>query len=262
MQKAEIEARIKELEVELTYRTMTMNSLKTAINGSYGKFGSQYSFLFSPDLLIQTTLTGQLCLLMLIESVELAGAKVMSANTDGIVVYANKSKMVDISAAYVTWELETGFDLEKTNYTGLYSRDVNNYIAVKPNGEIKGKGAFAETSLMKNPSTPICYEAVKRFIARGEPLENTVKDCKDVTQFLAVRTVKGGAMWRDQFLGKTVRWYYSTDNSTINYKSNGNKVPKSDGSKPMMQLTESIPSDIDYQWYLDECKTILETLGC
>lgn len=240
----------------------TADSLKITINGSYGKFGSQYSFLFSPDLLIQTTLTGQLCLLMLIEQVESAGAKVMSANTDGIVVYAHKDNVPDITAAYSLWELETGFELEQTDYVALYSRDVNNYVAVKPNGEIKGKGAFAETSLMKNPSTPICYHAVKCYLAAGTPIIDTIKACNDVTQFLAVRTVKGGAIWREQYLGKTVRWYYSTDNATIHYKTNGNKVPKSYGSKPMMDLTDSIPSDLDYDWYLRECKNILETLGC
>jgi hypothetical protein len=239
----------------------TADSLKITINGSYGKFGSQYSFLFSPDLLIQTTLTGQLCLLMLIEQVESAGAKVMSANTDGIVVYANKKLISDVTAAYSLWELETGFELEQTNYSALYSRDVNNYIAVKPNGEIKGKGVFAETSLMKNPSTPICYEAVKQFLAKGTPITDTIRACTDVTQFLAVRTVKGGALWRGEYLGKTVRWYYSTDNATIHYKTNGNKVPKSDGAKPLMDLTDTLPSDLDVQWYFNECKSILETLG-
>ncbi len=250
------------LEAKRNGDKTTADSLKISINGSYGKFGSQYSFLFSPDLLIQTTLTGQLCLLMLIERVEAAGAKVISANTDGIVVYAHKSKVDAISAAYMLWELETGFELEQTDYIALCSRDVNNYVAVKPNGEIKGKGAFAETSLMKNPSTPICYEAVRQFLASGEPLSNTLNACDDVTQFLAVRTVKGGAVWREDYLGKTVRWYYATDNDIIRYKSNGNKVPKSDGAKPMMDLTEGLPDDLDMSWYLQECKNILETLGC
>ena len=36
-------------------------------------------------MLIQTTVTGQLALLMLIENIELAGFTVVSANTDGIV---------------------------------------------------------------------------------------------------------------------------------------------------------------------------------
>jgi len=67
-------------------------TLKIAINGSFGKLGSKYSALYSPDLLIQTTITGQLALLMLIERMEAAGISVKSANTDGIVIHCNKSK--------------------------------------------------------------------------------------------------------------------------------------------------------------------------
>ena len=42
-------------------------SLKITINGSFGKLGSKYSKLYSPNLMLATTITGQLTLLMLIE---------------------------------------------------------------------------------------------------------------------------------------------------------------------------------------------------
>ena len=37
------------------------NALKIVVNGSFGKFGSRYSILYSPDLMLQVTITGQLC---------------------------------------------------------------------------------------------------------------------------------------------------------------------------------------------------------
>ena len=42
---------------------------------------------------------------------------------------------------------------------------------------------------------------------------------------------------------------------------NGNKVPKTDGAKPMMELSDTVPDDLDYQYYIDEAQTILEGLG-
>ena len=39
---------------------VTNEAMKIMINGSFGKFGSKWSVLYSPDLLIQTTVTGQL----------------------------------------------------------------------------------------------------------------------------------------------------------------------------------------------------------
>ena len=62
------------------------DGLKITTNGSIGKFASPWSNLYAPDLFIQTTLTGQLALLMLIEALESEGIPVVSANTDGVVI--------------------------------------------------------------------------------------------------------------------------------------------------------------------------------
>ena len=63
-----------------------------------------------------------------------------------------------------------------------------------------------------------------------------------------------------KYLGKVVRFYYSTDGKPIFYQS-GNKVPKSDGVKPLMELTDYIPKDLDYDKYLELCNEHLRDLG-
>ena len=112
----------------------TADSLKIVVNGSYGKLGNQYSSLYSPQLLIQVTLTGQLSLLMLIERLELAGLQVISANTDGVVIKCPKVRQHEMDVIVAQWEKDTGFDTEATFYKGVFSRDVNNYFAVKSKG--------------------------------------------------------------------------------------------------------------------------------
>lgn len=241
---------------------LTADSLKISINGSFGKLGSKYSTLYSPDLLIQTTITGQLCLLMLIEAVNAVGGKVVSANTDGIVIHCKKYEYDTISEKLFYFELLSGYTLEETFYDAIYSRDVNNYIAIKKSGGVKGKGAYAEPYISKNPTNEICILAVKEYLANGTPVEQTIKACKDVRRFISVRSVTGGAVWRGQYLGKAVRFYYSIDGDIITYKKNGNKVPKSDGAKPMMDLTDELPNDLDFTWYVKECYSMLEDLGC
>ncbi len=242
----------------------TADTLKIAINGSFGKLGSKYSALYSPDLLIQTTLTGQLALLMLIERVEAAGAQVVSANTDGIVVRCDWGSERTVQEAAWDWELSTSYELERTDYLRLASRDVNNYIAVKPDGSIKGKGAFAGSSLMKNPDRNIVSTAVAEHVANGTPLEETIKGCDDIAQFLTVRTVKGGAVWRDEPLGKAVRFYASRSvpvDVSIQYVSNGNRVPNSNGCKPLMNLPDAMPADVDYDVYIVDAEKLLCEVG-
>lgn len=103
---------------------------KLQINGTFGKTGSPYSVLFAPEMLIQTTMTGQLLLLMLIEWHEAYGIPVVSANTDGIVIYCHRDKLSLSEALIAEWENRTGLEMETTEYKSLHSKDVNNYIAI------------------------------------------------------------------------------------------------------------------------------------
>lgn len=234
-------------------------SLKIVINGSFGKLGSKYSALYSPDLMIAVTLTGQLALLMLIEKLELNGISVISSNTDGFVSLMHKDQYETYDDICFNWELNTGFDLEETRYKALYSRDVNNYLAVTEKGA-KGKGIFTIDSIGKNPQAPICINSVIDLFTKNIPIEKTIRECKDLTQFLTVRSVTGGAIFRNEYLGRVVRWIYSVNGEAIKYKKNGNKVAKSDGARPIMTLDE-FPTDIDYARYINEAMGILDDLG-
>ena len=243
---------------------VTADTLKICVNGSFGKLGSKWSALYAPDLLIQTTITGQLALLMLIEKLELEGISVVSANTDGVVIHAHKDRLDDLRNIAFDWMLETSYELEETHYRCIASRDVNTYVAVTTDGEAKRKGAFANGGLAKNPDCSIAFDAVAAFLANGTPVEQTINECDDITKFVLVRRVTGGAEWKGQYLGKAVRFYYSDDfenSAQIDYAKNGNKVSKSDGCKPLMDLPESLPTDIDRPRYIDMAKKLLCEVG-
>ena len=242
-------------------QTVIADSLKITINGSFGKFGSIHSRLYSPDLLIQTTVTGQLSLLMLIELLESHGIRVVSANTDGIVIKCRHSQVQEMNDLIKLWEFFTGFETEETRYRALYAKDVNNYIAIKSDG-VKTKGLYAEGSLKKHPFTAICTDAVIAYLTAHTPLEKTIVDCTDVSKFVGIRGVRGGGQYNGEMLGKVVRWYYSTASTgCITSVANGNKVAKTDGAKPLMTLPDTVPDDIDYAWYVNEAKSILKAIG-
>lgn len=242
---------------------VTADALKITINGTFGKLGSMWSALYSPDLLIQTTVTGQLSLLMLIEMLERGGASVVSANTDGVVIKCPCARQSDMAAAVGIWEMVTGFETEATEYRALYSRDVNNYIAIKPDGAWKAKGAYAPAALQKNPTNEICAEAVRAFLTSGRPIEQTVEQCDDVRKFLTVRQVKGGCVdQQGEYLGRAARWYYSTlVAGPLRYKVNGYTVARSEGAMPCMLLPDSVPTDLDREWYVREAYSILADIG-
>lgn len=257
----------KRLKAKKAKDKVTANSLKIVINGSFGKLGNKYSCLYSPDLLLQVTITGQLCLLMLIEAIENVGISVISGNTDGIIIKCPKSRYEELNTIIKNWEILTNFETEETKYKGVYSRDVNNYIAIKEDGKVKVKGVYSErgsandSRLSKNPENLICSDAVIKFLTENIPIEETIKNCKDIRRFVTVRNVKGGAHKNGKYLGKVVRFYQAIgEKGTINYISSGNKVPNSDGAKPLMDLTP-IPEDLNFEYYIREAEEMLYDIG-
>jgi hypothetical protein len=43
--------------------------------------------------------------------------------------------------------------------------------------------------------------------------------------------------------------------------AHNSKVADSDGARPYMDMPETFPDDINYQWYFDRCREILEEIG-
>ena len=91
----------------------------------YGAFRDSNDFLYDPYYTYRTTINLQLCLIMLIEELELNGISVVSANTDGIVCkipYELEDTYYNICNA---WQAKLDFELEYTDYERYLRKDVN-----------------------------------------------------------------------------------------------------------------------------------------
>lgn len=288
--------RIERLEAKRAGRKDDAEGLKVGLNGPYGKLGSVFSILFAPHLMIATTLTGQLTLLMLIERAEREGISVVSANTDGVVFKCPRSLFngwiqkdgkdterpapSPVADIIEWWEQKTTFMLEGAEYRSIYNASVNSYFAIKANGKAKRKGIYgnhwdpkspefsaSREQMKKNPKMNVVSDAVLAFLTEGKPIEEFIHSYKDVRGFLTVVNTTGGSTWRDQYLGKVVRYYWSTDGDPIiklkGHHSTGTrpKVPDTDGCAPMMTLPDELPDDIDYDHYIAAAKQVLIDIG-
>jgi hypothetical protein len=243
--------------------------LKIFLNGTSGKFSDLWSKMRSPQLTMQMNLTCQLSILMLIEILECNGLEIVSANTDGIVIYHDRADQEKLDYWIKFWENLTGFGTEETEYKAYYARDVNSYFAVKLDGSTKKKGPYSEvgsqsgTKLDTNPIVLICSDAVEKLLAYDIPIERTIIESKDFTRFITVRQAKApGAHKNGEYLGRVLRWYYAKgETGCIQTVATNNKVADSDGAKPAMDMPDSFPEDIDYDWYINKTKEILFDIG-
>ena len=253
------------LEAKRSGDKVTDATLKISLNGTFGKLASKYSVLYSPDLMLAVTLTGQLTLIMLIEWLECAGVTTLSANTDGIAIRYSKDNKELVEKVVAKFSEVSRFQFEFTPYRALAMKDVNNYIAVKPDRKLKVKGIYSPLSLRKNPTAQVSADAVGNWLANGKEFMQTINEAP-FKDFISARNVTGGGQQNGLYLGKVVRWYQSNDATLepIKYASNGNKVPKTDGARACMTLVDKIihPADLDYDWYYKEAIKIAISVGC
>lgn len=251
---------------------------KIAGNGVFGKLLSIFSVLFAPDLGMATTLTGQLILLMFIEMAEAIGISVVSANTDGVLLrcprelveFDGKRNIVGgpLRTILDKWETDTSFEFESTLYKAIYNSSVNTYIAIKEDGGHKRKGPIANpwgdndkrSQLMKNPQMTICSDAVLNLIKKGTPIKDTILGADDPKGFVTIINATGGGTWRGEYLGKVVRYYWSTDSDPI-LTGKGRKVAKTDGCRPLMEMDRTMPVDVDFDRYVKEAEKIAVDIG-
>lgn len=237
------------------------NGLKIPLNASFGKLGERYSPLFAPHMMVGVTLTGQLGLLMLIETLTLDKFEVVSANTDGIVAKVPKIREDQFFQHVRDWENKTGFSMERTDYSALYSRDVNSYIAIKTDGEVKAKGAYSSYGLgalqAKCPKCQIVKDAVIAKLSKGIDVTDTIMSCDDIRKFSVAQNVKGGGYWNKQLIGKVVRYYYSSNSPHNIVNQNGGQAQNAMNVVPIMQMPNEIPKDLSKSTYIKMANDIL-----
>jgi DNA polymerase elongation subunit (family B) len=152
-----------------------VGALKLAVNSVYGKSSDMNSWIYDRQLTMFTTITGELSLMMLIEAYEAKEIRVISANTDGVTIYIHKSKLAEMDKINAWWCKITGYELERADYKKIIFSTVNDYLAIKTDGEIKKKGDFlTDFELHKNKSARIVPLALERYFVDGVDIAETI----------------------------------------------------------------------------------------
>ena len=161
-----------------------VGALKLAVNSVYGKSSDIQSWIYDKQLTMFTTITGELSLMMLIEAYELKGIHVISANTDGVTIRIKKDQLDLMTAINEWWCNLTKYELERTDYQKIIFSTVNDYIAIKTDGEVKKKGDFlTDFELHKNKSARIVSLALEQYFVHNIPVDHTIRSHNNIFDF-------------------------------------------------------------------------------
>ncbi len=172
-------------------------AFKLANNGgSFGKSNESTSWQYDPLVPFSITLFNQFALLKFAEMLLLNDIKVISLNTDGCVSYVKYTQKELYESLCKNWEKLSKHTLEETLYSCLIQTSVNDYIAIKTNGEIKTKGDFvSEFEIHKNKSAAIIPIALQNYYSKGISVESTILNHTNIFDFcLGVKSNKGAKL--------------------------------------------------------------------
>jgi len=161
-----------------------VEALKLSVNSVYGKSSDMQNWIYDRQLTMFTTITGELSLMMLIEAYELAGINVISANTDGVTIIIKKCYIDKMHEINSWWSGLTGYELERADYQKIIFSTVNDYLAIKTDGEVKKKGDFlTDFELHKNKSARIVPLALEQYFVSDIPVDTTIRSHSTIYDF-------------------------------------------------------------------------------
>jgi hypothetical protein len=258
--------------------------LKEAGNCPYGKSSEMTSWLYDKQMTLSTCITGELSILMLIEECELIGIKCIMANTDGATFIVPKKLRDEFNSIKEQWRIATSitltYELEEIEFKKMVFSSVNDYIAIKKDGEVKKKGDFAtEFFLDKNKSGRIIPLALEQYYVNDTPIEQTIANHTNIYDF-AIRQKatkdfhyegverKTGKV---SVYNKLIRYYVSkTGEKLLKMKNascttNAPSVSQVEAGEWLCTVCNFLPKNhpldnINYSYYIEKCNSIIRKI--
>ena len=254
-------------------------TLKLSINGLSGNLQSEFSWCYSPKTVMRIRINGQLLLLMLAEKLISIGCQIIQANTDGLFILRKKKDEQKFKDVCKWWENLTKLELEEDRFERFYQFAINDYLGVlegykdsKNPKLLKKKGLFIDSvTLGKGMQPMIIPKAINANLADNIPVEETIRNCKDINEFITYQKVdkKFTVQYMDKFITHINRYYVSTNGGYL-YKCEveDNKIVKfanmltASGVTLCNDITaiKEFPKNINYKYYIKEANKILAKL--
>lgn len=271
----EVYKQIKDERIEAKHNgdKVKNETLKLALNGLSGNLQNEHNFCYSPESVMKIRMNGQLLLLMLAEKLTQVGCRIVQANTDGLFVLFKKDKYEEVNKVCREWEQLTKLTLEEDRFKAMYQYAINDYFAITEDNKVKEKGMFITTVKLGKGLTPkIIPKAVINFFKDGISVEDTIKNCTDIRDFLM--SEKTGKQWHVEYMneeqqrtnrfyastngGYLWKWKYSNDSDAKSYQNmltaSGVTLLNKFDDKPIEERK------INYRYYIMEAYKIIRDL--
>ena len=249
---------------------------KIIINSVYGLLRLQSSKLYNPKSAIRVNVSGMVAIYNLAEKLDKVGT-VYQVNTDGVAFKPYPDVTQDtLDLIKQQWEDEFKLQLEVSSFKRLIQRDVNNYIAVKPNGKLKLKGGVVGQAngvdVTKASKPTIIDHMLVEKLVYGRPFITTVQEGEFRDYCFTLKSMKSSTQ-TGKMVDENSKVFDNEVNRTYATKTGGKVLKEKVGdlenakfpdtpeqmSIANYELPEEPPADLDYSYYIELAEKKLES---
>ena len=248
------------------------DALKLTLNSVTGKMQEETSWMYDPFSVFKIRINGQLVLLMLVDRLLKHSCKIVQVNTDGVMCIAKKAEVDHIMSSVAELEKITMLTFEADRYEAFYQYAGNDYFGIiegySQSGDpklIEKKGSFiTETLLGKGLAPTIIPKAVINYFTKNIPVEETVRNCHDIRDFLMGQRVgkQFSVIHGETPVQRTNRFYASTNGAYI-FKVKAGEEPEhmlSESGVTILNKLDDLPIEdrkINYRYYISKARKII-----
>lgn len=200
---------------------------------------------------------------------------------DGATFLVQRDKMEEFNKICKDWMAMTRYELEFQEYKSMWFSNVNNYIALKPDGTVKKKGDtfLTDYEIFKDKSNRVIPLALEDYFIKGTDPETFIKNHKNIFDFCARGKVNKSFYISsidrkendEENFEKLIRYYVAKDGTKLLKRKRANVLTRAAkqseivaGSRYQMLLNnpdeenlEEHLKNIDYQWYIDKVLEVI-----
>lgn len=249
---------------------------KIIINSVYGLLRLQSSKLYNPKSAIRVNVSGMVAIYNLANQLDLVGT-VYQVNTDGIAFkpYADVTQET-LDNIKQQWEDDFKLQLEVSSFKRLIQRDVNNYIAVKPNDKLKLKGGAVGQAngvdVTKASKPTIIDHMLVEKLVYDRPFITTVQEGEFRDYCFTLKSMKSSTQ-TGKMVDENGKVFDNEVNRTYATKTGGKVLKEKVGdlenakfpdtpeqmSIANYKLPKEPPADLDYSYYIELAEKKLES---
>lgn len=258
------------LELKKAGKKKEREPYKRICNITYGAEGDMFNPMYDPLHRNLVCVFGQVFIIDLLDKVEDI-ITLLNSNTDGIFVKLKRKDVDEFKRRVHEWEERTRLHMSYDEFSCMWSGDVNSYIAIREDGSYHAKGGYVKELNDLDYDLPIVNFAIKDYITKKIPVENTVYSCDELRSFQKVYKLSSKYKFvvhnEKIYTDKCYRVFASKDDMDTylgKSKGEGCTIEKFASCPDHCRVVntditnERVPYWLDREWYVNEAKKRLK----